>query len=231
MQDLLAKGEAWFEQQRRDHLSVMVEYQPGVGLSRSCHATLVTGRWEAMDKAGNLVRMETRDFFISRDELAQDPKRGDRIVVTESGVSKSYEVCVPEGAQNPWRWSDRSEKIRRIHTMAYSGSTAVPNQNLLVRAVGVSAASAITDQQIVSQLSLDLGTTRVVSKSFTATSSYVYVVLPVSMGEPSISINGFPTSAFEVENRSITFSGQAARIYAIYRSTYAITGTLKLEVA
>ncbi len=231
MQDLMAKAEAWFEGQRREHLAVLVDYQPKVGLPRSCKATLVTGRWEAIDKAGNMVRMETRDFFIHRSELQQDPKRGDRVVVTENGASKSYEVCVPDGSQNAWRWADRSESIRRIHTMAVAGSTATPNETLLVRAVGVSSAASITDAQIVAQLLLDLGTNRVVSKQLAPASAYVYVVLPVSMGEPSISINGFPTSAWEITTRSITFSGQAARPYNVFRSTYAVTGSLKLEVA
>ena len=181
MQDLMAKAEAWFEGQRRDHLAATVSYQPKVGLPRDCKATLVTGRWEAIDKAGNMVRMETRDFFIHRSELQQDPKRGDRVVVTENGASKSYEVCVPNGSQNAWRWADRSETLRRIHTMAVSGSTAVPNETLLVRAFGVSSAAAITDAQIISQLTLDLGTNRVVSKLLTPASAYVYVVLPMQI--------------------------------------------------
>lgn len=231
MQDLIRKAETWFEGQRREHLSAAVEYRPKIGLPRACQATLVVGRWEAVDKAGNIVRVETRDFMVHRDELRQDPSRGDRVVVVENGVEKTYEVCVPNGSQNAWRWADRSETLRRIHTMAVAGSTAVPNETLLVRAFGVSTAASITDAQITAQLTLDLGTNRVVSKQLSAASAYVYVVLPVSMGEPVISINGFPTSAWEVTTRSITFAGQAARPYNVLRSTYAITGNLKLEVA
>lgn len=231
MQDVIANAEAWFEGQRRKHLSVNVEYRPTVGLPRVCRATLVVGRWEAVDKAGSIVRIETRDFLIHSDDLRQDPARGDRVAVTEDGVEKLYEVAVPDGSRNAWRWSDRSETIRRIHTMAVSGSTAVPNATLLVRAVGVSVASAITDQQIASQLSLDLGTSRAVSKTLSPASAYVYVVMPVSMGEPIISVNGLPSTAWEITTRSITFSGQSARPYNVYRSTYAVTGTLQLEVA
>jgi len=231
VQDMLKKAEAWFEGQRREHLSVNVECRPKVGLPRACRATLVVGRWEAVDKAGNLVRIETRDFLIHRDDLRQDPARGDRVAVTENGAEKLYEVAIPDGSQNAWRWSDRSETIRRIHTMAVAGSAAVPNETLLVRAIGVSTAAAITDQQIAEQLSLDLGTNRAVSKTLSPASAYVYVVLPVSMGEPMISVNGIPASAWEITTRSIAFSGQAARPYNVYRSTYAVTGTLKLEVA
>lgn len=231
MQDLIKQAEAWFEGQRREHLSASIEYRPKIGLPRSCRATLVVGRWEAIDKAGNVVRVDTRDFMVHRDDLAQDPALGDRVVVNENGVETQYEVCVPNGSQNAWRWADRSETLRRIHTMAVAGSTAVPNETLLVRAFGVSTAASITDAQIAAQLTLDLGTTRLVSKQLAPASAYVYVVLPVSMGEPSIAINGFPTSAWEITTRSITFAGQAARPYNVYRSTYAITGSLKLEVA
>lgn len=231
MQDLLKQAEAWFEGQRRDHLAVAVQYQPKVGLQRSCRATLVVGRWEAIDKAGNVVRVETRDFMIHVDDLRQDPARGDRVIVTENGSQTTYEVCVPNGSQNAWRWADRSETLRRIHTMAVSGTTATPNDTLLVRAIGVSTAASITDQQIVSQLTLDMGTGRTFSRTVDAAAAYVYVVLPASFGTPVIRLNGFVSSALELTTRSVTFSGQAARSYNIYRSTYPITGTVVVEVA
>lgn len=230
MQDVLATGAAWFEAQRREHLAATVEYRPVVGLNRSCRATLVVGRWEAISKDGQVVRLETRDFLIHRDELAQDPKRGDRIAVTENGAEKLYEVAIPTGADNPWRWSDRSETLRRIHTQAVQ-SAAVANESLLVRAVGVSSAASITDQQIAAQLHLDLGTGRTTSRTVTPASQYVYVVLPVSFGAPTIRLNGFVTSAWELTTRSITFSGQTARPYNVYRSTYTITGSVAVEVA
>lgn len=231
MQDLIANAEAWFEGQRRKHLSVLVEYRPKVGLARTCRATLVTGRWEAMDKAGNIVRIETRDFLIHRDDVWQDPALGDRLSLTENGAERLYEVSIPNGSQNAWRWSDRSETVRRIHTMAVTGPSVAPSGPALVRAVGVSSAAAITDQQIAAQLSVDMGTNRAVVKTLSPASAYVYVVLPVSMGEPIILVNGIPATAWEITTRSIAFSGQAARPYNVYRSTYAVTGTLQLEVA
>lgn len=231
MQDVLATAATWFEAQRREHLAATVEYRPVVGLNRSCRATLVVGRWEAVTKDGQVVRLETRDFLIHRDELAQDPKRGDRIAVTENGSERLYEVAIPTGADNAWRWSDRSETLRRIHTQSVQGSAAVANDTLLVRAVGVSSAAAITDQQIAAQLHLDLGTGRTASRTVAAASSYVYVVLPASFGTPTIRLNGFVTTAWELTTRSITFSGQTARSYNVYRSTYAITGTVAVEVS
>lgn len=231
MADLIAQAETWFETQRRQHLAVTVQYTPTVGLARSCLATLVTGRWESVTRDGNIIRIETRDFLIHRDHLAQDPKRGDQIAVNENGQEKVYEVSVPAGADNAWRWSDRSEKVRRIHTQVVSSSPSPGNTVMLVRAIGVSTASAITDQQIVAQLTLDLGSTRAIYAQLVAASKYVYVVLPTSFGTPTIKVNGIPSSAWELTTRSILFAGQAERSYGIYRSTYAITGSPLIEVA
>lgn len=228
---MLANAETWFEAQRREHLAVTVSYQPAVGLPRECRATLITGRWEALNKDGQIVRIETRDFIIHRDELPQDPKRGDRVVVTENGVTKTYEVSIPAGADNPWRWSDRSERIRRIHTMAVASATQTPNTQMLVRASGVSAAAAITDEQIKSQLTMDMGTGRGLARQLVASSQYAYVVLPDSFGTPTFRVNGFVSTAWELTTRPITFDGQAARSYRVYRSTYAVTGILLVEVS
>jgi hypothetical protein len=116
MQDMIAIGEAWFEQQRRQHLAVEVEYRPLVGAARTVKATVVVGRWETVDAAGQMIRSETRDWFVHRSELAQDPKKGDRIVTTEYGTEVIYEVSIPGGAEHHWRWSDRNQNLRRIHT-------------------------------------------------------------------------------------------------------------------
>lgn len=127
MQDLLAKGEAWFESQRREHLAATVEYQPLEGSSCECRATLIVGKWESVDTAGNVVRMETRDFFIHLDDLAQDPQRGDKIVVTENDTEKTYQVTIIDGARQAWRWADRSQTLRRIHTMAVAAALPAPD--------------------------------------------------------------------------------------------------------
>lgn len=230
MQDMLALGEAWFESQRREHLAVTVNYQPQVGLARDCRATLITGRWDAVDSAGQIVRVETRDFFIHVDELAQDPQRGDLVLMVENGVTRTYRVSIPDGSRQAWQWSDRSERLRRIHTMAVARSSA-QNVILLVRAAGVSSSASMTDAQIKSQLTLDLGQNRVMSRQLFAAAQYLYVVLPDSYGGPIIKANGFLSSAWELTTRSITFDGQAARAYRIYRSTYAVTGTVLVEVA
>lgn len=230
MQDVLATGSDWFEAQRREHLAATVEYRPLVGLARSCRATLVVGRWEAVTKDGQVVRMETRDFLIHRDELTQSPKRGDKIAVTENGIDKLYEVSIPAGMDNPWRWSDRSESLRRIHTQSVQATSATSTA-LLVRAAGVWSGSTISDAEITANLSVTLGSTRALTATLAPASEYVYVVVPTSFGTPTLKLNGFVSTAWETVERSITFSGQAARSYTVYRSTYAITGTATVEVA
>jgi hypothetical protein len=120
MQDMIALGETWFRSQRREHLATEVSYQPAIGTTRTVRATVVVGRWESRDAAGQMLRTETQDFFVDTTDLAQDPKKGDRIVA--GGVT--YEVMVPPGAEHHWRWSDRNKTLRRIHTMVTQGSAS-----------------------------------------------------------------------------------------------------------
>lgn len=120
MQDMIAIGETWFRSQRREHLAVEVSYQPSVGLARTVRATVVVGRWESIDSAGQMLRTETQDFFVDTTDLAQDPKKGDRIVAGDV----TYEVMIPPGAEHHWRWSDRNKTLRRIHTMVTQGSAS-----------------------------------------------------------------------------------------------------------
>jgi hypothetical protein len=233
VQDLIAKGEAWFEQQRRQHLAVTVEYRPiGALLPRTCRATLVVGRWESISSTGQVVRMETRDFFIHTDELPQDPKRGDKIAANETGVERIYDVAIPEGAKSPWAWADRKQTTRRIHTMATT-ATQAQQAILLVRLFGSSAAAEITDTQIKSQLTAEMVATPAMTRQVTAASSYVYIVMPTSFVSQSLTfkINGFVSTAWERTDRAMVFDGQASQSYSIFRSTYAITGNVMLEVA
>jgi hypothetical protein len=118
MQDLIAKGAAWFDQQRKEHLSVLVDYKPAQAMfTKTVHATVGMTRWDSIDAAGNTVRFETRDFFVSNDELRDNPKRGDKVFETDaSGTRRTYEVMIPGGANNPWVWADRGQRIRRIFT-------------------------------------------------------------------------------------------------------------------
>ncbi len=118
MQDMLAKASAWFEQQRTQHLAAMVAYyRAGSSHPVNCRATLMVGRWDAINATGQMVRIETRDFIIGFADYAADPVRGDRIVVEEAGIERTYEVVIPAGSQQAWRWVDRNQGVRRIHTL------------------------------------------------------------------------------------------------------------------
>jgi hypothetical protein len=120
MQDMIAIGETWFRSQRREHLATEVSYRPTVGPTRTVLATIVVGRWESVDAAGQIMRTETRDFLVDTTDLAQDPKRGDKLVYGGA----TYEVTIPPGAEHHWRWSDRNQTLRRIHTMVTQGSAS-----------------------------------------------------------------------------------------------------------
>lgn len=112
MQDMIGKGAAWFREVAREHLSVMVEYRAFASLvPRTVPAMVTTTRHETIDPTGQLVRIESRDFFIGVSDYPDVPKKGDR-VYAEGNV---YEVFAPFNA-NAWVWADRQQQIRKIHT-------------------------------------------------------------------------------------------------------------------
>lgn len=118
MPDMMASAAAWFEQQRTRHLVVGVRYhRPGDSHGIACRATLGIGKWEAIDQTGQVVRIETRDFIVADAELGHVPTRGDTIVVEENGIERTYKVIVPDGSKQAWRWVDRNQAVRRIHTL------------------------------------------------------------------------------------------------------------------
>jgi len=75
MQDVIAAGETWFQSQRREHLSTEVSYQPTIGTTRTVRATVVIGRWESIDAAGQMLRTETQDFFVDTTDLPKIRRR------------------------------------------------------------------------------------------------------------------------------------------------------------
>jgi hypothetical protein len=83
--------------------------------SRPVKATPGMTRWEGMDTAGQVVRLETKAWFIAVDEFRDVPKVGDKIIVTENGRRNVYGVIKPSLSDNCWNWSDRNQTLRRIH--------------------------------------------------------------------------------------------------------------------
>jgi hypothetical protein len=229
---MLAVGEEWFERQRTAHASIDALYHPKdePGITYPCAVTLVVGKWDMIDTQQQIVRIESKDFFVSVKDYAPSPKAGDRITYVEQGSDQAYEVTIPRGRDQCWSWANRSETLRKVHTFLRAGSTT-DTSALLVRAVGVSSAAAITDAEIRSTLTIDMATSRRLARTVSPSAEYIYIVIPESFGVPAITANGLPVTAWETTVRSIVFDGQASRAYRVLRSTYAVTASVRLEVA
>jgi hypothetical protein len=128
-----------------------------------------------------------------------------------------------------FHWGDAFRQTVRVHTIATAEASQVA-ATLRRRFWGAFATTTITDAEIIASLSNDLGGSRAQSRTITAATSYIYVVLPASFGAPTFAVSGLTSSAWETTTRTITFSGQSALSYGIYRSTYPITGTVNLVV-
>ena len=198
MQDLIAIGETWFGSQRREHLATEVSYQPTIGTTRTVRATVVVGRWESIDSAGQMLRTDTQDFFVDTTDLAQDPKKGDRIVA--GGFT--YEVMVPPGAEHHWRWSDRNKTLRRIHTMVTDGpatrTPAVPGPPTAVASASGSRVS---------------WTAPVVTGEYAVTSYRIYVgdVLQETVAAPSTTSAGTWPGGTVVRVSAVNAIGEGAK--------------------
>ena len=117
MRDMIAAGAEWFDQQRREHLSVYVTYRRRGAVSvDTVPATIGMSRWDSVDSSGQIARYETRDYLVGVIDLEAPPAVGDRITeVGADGTARVYEVTAV-GGNNHWQWADRGQRIRRIHT-------------------------------------------------------------------------------------------------------------------
>ena len=114
MADMMATAATWFESQRREHLSQTATYTPLTGSAATATVTIVTGKWDVMDAAGQMVRVQTKDIFVPVADYATEPVRGDRI---ETADGDTYEVVVPPGRGQCWMWADMGDTLRRVHCM------------------------------------------------------------------------------------------------------------------
>lgn len=224
MADMLAAGAAWLAGELASAAGATVTYQRGAS-SATVIATVGRSQFEAANQSGVIETWESRDFLIRTSSFTFGiPQRHDRVIETVGGAAVTYEVAAPRGVP-VYHFGDAFRTMLRIHTKAVDDSA------VLLRWVGASSAAAITDAQIASQLGSSSGFDRTLSQVVTATSAYLYVVLPDSFGTPLLKVNGLPVTAWSLTTRSIAFAGQAARSYRVYRSTYAVTGTVLVEVA
>jgi len=229
MSDLLASGASWLAGQLSASASRSVRYYRAANYG-VISAAVGTSRFESQGTSGVIEQWESRDFLIKAGTLPfGEPLRHDKIVETVNGVDVTYEVTSPRGVP-VFHYGDAFRQTVRVHTIATAESSQVA-PTLRARFWGSFAATTITDAQIVASLSSDLGGSRAQSRTITAATAYLYVVLPTSFGVPTFAVSGLTSSAWETTQRTITFTGQAATSYGIYRSTYPITGTVNLVVA
>ncbi|MCO6455476.1 MAG: hypothetical protein J5I93_09280 [Pirellulaceae bacterium] len=119
MADLLDKGSAWLEGQRKKHATREVTYRRGVE-SVVVKATIGRTLLEQDDGAGVIVRLQVRDYLIDTADLVLAseptlPAKGDRIEEIDAGQKHTYEV-LPLGGEQHWRYSDPYRRTLRIHT-------------------------------------------------------------------------------------------------------------------
>jgi hypothetical protein len=229
MSDLLASGAAWLAGQLSASASRSVRYARGVDYG-TVSATIGTSRFESQGTSGVVEMWESRDFVIKAGALPfGEPLRHDKIIETLNGADVTYEVTSPRGVP-VFHYGDPFRQTVRVHTISTAESAGIA-PTLKRRFWGSFAATTITDQQIVASLSGDLGGSRAQSRTIAAATAYIYVVLPTSFGAPTFAVSGLTSSAWETTQRTITFTGQTATSYGIYRSTYAITGTVALTVS
>jgi len=229
MSDLLASGAAWLAGQLSAGASRSVRYSRGADYG-TVLATIGTSRFESQGTSGVIEQWESRDFVIKAGTLPfGEPLRHDKIVDTINGVDITYEVTSPRGVP-VFHYGDAFRQTVRVHTIATAEASQVA-PTLRRRFWGSFAGETITDQQIVASLANDLGGSRAQSRTITAQTAYIYIVLPASFGAPTFSVSGLTSSAWETTTRTITFAGQTALSYGVYRSTYPITGTVNLVVS
>jgi hypothetical protein len=177
-----------------------------------------------------IEQWESRDFVIKAGTLPfGEPLRHDKIIDTLNGVDVTYEVTSPRGVP-VFHYGDAFRQTVRVHTIATTESAGIA-PTLKRRFWGAFSSETITDAQIAANLSSDLAGSRAQSRTITAATAYIYVVLPTSFGVPAFAVSGLTSSAWETTQRTITFAGQTATSYGIYRSTYPITGTVSVVVS
>ena len=113
---LLEESAAWLNNRREECLSVPILYQSKGGTSAEMTATIGRTFFRADNEYGMTIRIESRDFLVSTENLPTEPQRGDRITY----AGRIYEVLAPNG-EPVWRWSGSQHVTRRIHTKEIGG--------------------------------------------------------------------------------------------------------------
>lgn len=120
MVDLLQRGAAWLESQRRAHLVTSIVYRRGAE-SVEVDATIGRTPFETVNEDGLPIVIEARDYLIARAELLLGavpvtPQSGDVVEETDDdGTPHRYEV-MPFGNEPCCRFTDAYRLAWRVHT-------------------------------------------------------------------------------------------------------------------
>lgn len=193
-------------------------------------ATIGSSAFESADANGVLERWESRDFIIGATRLPfGEPQRHDQIIDSLGGATVAYEVRSPRGVPL-WHYGDAFRTTVRVHTTAIEDNTSLSGA-FLVRWYGASALASLNDAAISAGLNSESADNFTQSRTIAADAQYIYFVMPAAWGSPTFKIGGLVVTAWETTTRSITFVGQGAISYTIYRSTYPLTGTIQVSLS
>lgn len=117
--DLLDAGNKWMADQLQQHASREVVYRRGQS-QVTLQATIGQTRYEQDDGYGSIIRAHVRDYIVRWNDLVLDgvqiePAAGDLIIEQVDDQEHVYEL-MSLGGNPPWRFSDTSHTMIRIHT-------------------------------------------------------------------------------------------------------------------
>lgn len=115
----LDDGVAYLNDVLDDQTASDVTYQRG-GQSATVSATPGVSVFE-LDSEFGVLRIESRDYLVTASGLAAfgEPRRGDRIIESQSGQDVIHEVLEQSGVP-PFKYSDAGRLRYRIHTKRIS---------------------------------------------------------------------------------------------------------------
>lgn len=96
---------------------------------------------------------------------------------------------------------------------------------------GVSSNASLTDAQIIalsSEFSTSRGQTR---NGMVATGQYIYIVYPDSWGAATFTVNGLPSTAWTLVQRTFVNASGNSTLFRIYRSDNLLTGSYNVVVS
>lgn len=120
MPDMLQRGTDWLAGKLKAHASHMVTYVRG-DARLTLSATFGQTAIEAAEDVGPRVGYTERDFLIRSADLVLGglhalPRAGDRIEELVDGKIYTFELMSPEGRELPFRYSDATWRMMRLHS-------------------------------------------------------------------------------------------------------------------